>query len=84
MFSMYKFRHIGMNVLDNLWINEMAVHVYLEHTRFFQGPSGPNKTGISTGWFGHVKTFPNSVAAVHVVFESNECNTSHKLNCFGL
>lgn len=49
LFSTYKFRHTGMNVLDNLWVNEVAVHVYLEYTRFFQGPSGPNKTGISTG-----------------------------------
>lgn len=36
MFSMYKFSHIGMNVLDNLWINDTAVHVYLEYTRCFQ------------------------------------------------
>lgn len=41
-----------------------------------RGPFGPNMTGISTGFFGHVKTLTNSVVAVYVVFESYESNTS--------
>ena len=40
-------------------------------------------TGISTGFFGRVKSLTNSVVAVHIFFESFEGNTSHKLNFFG-
>ena len=47
-----------------------------------RGPFGPNMTGISTGFFGHVKTLTNSVVAVYVVFESYSL-IRHKLNFLG-